>query len=143
MAPALNIGLQHSQLSKSFPRAVLHGPKEEGGRGVINLYTTQGLSHVAIIHEHLEADTITGHLLRTSLEQHTVELEVQHKMFELDYDHFSDHVTDTWLKHTWKFCDENNIKLIERHTPDLKVRRLRDSFLMQDFIKEGYTGENY
>ena len=101
MAPALTVGLQNSQLSNSSPRAVLlHGPREEGGRGLINLYTSQGLSHVFIIHEHVEADTITGHLLRTSLEQHTVEMGVRNKMFELNYEDFGAHVTDTWLKHT-------------------------------------------
>ena len=72
-----------------------------------------------------------------------MELGVGSKMFELDYGDFSDHVTDTWLKHTWKFRDDNNIKLIERHTPDLKLRRQHDSFLMQDFIAAGYTGKNY
>ena len=46
----------------------MHSPRDEGGLGVDDVYTYQGISKIAILQENTNASTITGELIRASIE---------------------------------------------------------------------------
>ena len=50
MAPVLEAGLSRSSINRNFPRAVLYGPKEEGGLNMWNLYDYQNMSTLCYIY---------------------------------------------------------------------------------------------
>jgi hypothetical protein len=64
---------------------VIHGPKDEGGLNLPNLYTYQGLSRIELLQDHLGNGGMTDELLRTSIEIAKVEVGVGCNLFQLDF----------------------------------------------------------
>ena len=52
---------------------------------------------------------------------------------------FKDLVTPTCISHTWEFMASHKIHM-EEDTPNLKLLRTNDSFLMSRFCDAGYSG---
>ena len=82
----INAGLPKSGTCRNYPRAALFGPTEEGGLGLEDLYHYQGTSRIAILQEHLNADTITGEMIMTSIEAAKIEIGVGRNIFELEFE---------------------------------------------------------
>lgn len=139
MAPVLAIGLPASSMNRNYPRKVLYGPINEGGMGLTNLYWSQGLSHIAIIAEHLGKETLTGDLIITSLEMCNVELGIGRNMFSLDHNRYQMLLTDCWLKQVWQFAQENNIAIDDLTSHQVTLQRHNDIFLMEEFCHANFT----
>ena len=54
---------------------------------------------------------MVGKLLLTEMEAASIELGTNTCLFQLDYDEWVFLLTDYWLKSTWRFCSDNNIRL--------------------------------
>ena len=75
-----------------------------------NLFLTQGISHITNIIEHTWKDTITGHLIRSSLEQLRLEIGSNAPILESDYSVYQDRIlTQSWVQHSWEFMAQHNI----------------------------------
>ena len=109
MAPVLQACLPKSSIARTFPHKVIYGPKEDGGLGQINLFVKQGTSKIAMLAEHLAMDSMTGDLLRCSIESAKVEIGVGQNIFELDFDRFGFLSTDSIIKYIWQFAHRYNI----------------------------------
>jgi hypothetical protein len=68
MRPFLNAGLSASGVVRSMPRAIVWGPLRYQGLDIKHLYTTQGVEHLLTLLRHATRPTLTGQLLRTSME---------------------------------------------------------------------------
>ena len=67
--PALQILLQCSGFTKSFPRAIVYGPTELQGLAIPNIYDTQGLQHVSrLLDLATKPHLLTHQLLLTNIE---------------------------------------------------------------------------
>ena len=88
MQPILQAGLQKSSLCKNYPRDAVFGSMDEAGIGMEDLYIHQGAERVSFITEHLQESTLSGELLRTSIELGKIEIGVGRNIFQLDYDKF-------------------------------------------------------
>lgn len=139
MKPVLCSALAKTSLSKNFPRKVLYGPKEEGGLGMNDLWTTQGLMHVQKFHQHIGGSSITSKLLRVTMETCILEVGIGRDLFSLDYNKFGFLVSDCCVKHLWCFCWKNSIQISNKQTPLPPLQRERDGYLMELFQAEGYT----
>jgi hypothetical protein len=139
--PVLDAGLNKSAICKTFPKAVIHGPKEEGGLDITHLYTHQGLSRIEILHDHLGQKSMTDELLQTSIEAAKVEVGIGRNLFQLDYDLYEPIVTDCWVKATWQFAHEHQIDIKDSTTKNLHLHRENDVFLMEIFAHQGYSKE--
>ena len=142
MRHVLSASLNKTSISRNFPRKAVYGPLEEGGLGLHNLYTTQGLSHISKLQEHLGAPTITGHIIRTNIEMCKLHLGIGRNIFSLDYHKYSILLPDCWIKHTWKFAFDNNILIHDNVTDQIPLTRENDIFLMEAFVNEGFSGIN-
>ena len=138
----INAGLPKSGICRNYPRAALFGPKDEGGLGMDDLYTYQGTSRIAIIQEHLHADTITGEMLRTSIEAAKIEIGIGRNIFELEFEKFGVLLTDCWIKDVWRFADENNISVYDETTETIEYEREGDVFLMEEIVHSGKFKKN-
>ena len=141
MKPVLDIGLSRSHICRNMARAVVHGPPQEAGLGITDLFTHQGISHIGLLNDHLHLPTMTGQLLRSSLEWATVELGLGNNLFLYDYSTFHHHLTNCWIKHLWHFCDEHRIIIEDYVTPELQLRRRNDQFIMNKIIATGYSAK--
>ena len=79
-------GLLNSlRVSVSIPSASLYGPKSEGRLQLNHLYHTQGLMQIEKLYKFLDTDTVTGKLIRVSLESSIIELGIGRNIFALEY----------------------------------------------------------
>ena len=137
MKPILQAGLQKSSLCSKYPRDVVFGAQDEAGIGIDDLYIHQGTERICFINEHLQEDTLSGELLRTSIELGKVELGIGRNIFQLDYNRYHSLMTDCWIKDVWKFCQEQNILIEDKVTSNSQLQRQGDVFLMEEISHSG------
>jgi hypothetical protein len=131
--PVLNAALPKAKFNRNFPRASLYGPGSHQGCEIHNLYTSQVIEHLDAALRHGPFDTMTGELLRGSLEALTTELGLPGKPLSYSYRAHSKLVTDCWWKDVWRETDEGSIR-IDSQTEALPLQRANDQFLMTEFI---------
>ena len=134
LKPVLDVGLPKAGITRMFPRDVLFGPTLYDGLGVLHPFDFQELEHLETLLRCGNNDSTTGKLLRMSWEALKLEMGMPDSLTDLDYKLFESWATDCWLKTVWKYCWERDIQ-IEDPTPDLKLRRENDKFLMQAFVQ--------
>ena len=139
MDPIIKASLPKSSIARTYPHKVLYGPKEEGGLDQTNLYIKQGTTKIALLTEHLALQTMTGELLRCSIEAAKVEVGVGGNIFELNYDMYGCLCTDSMIKFIWKFAFDNDIIIQDNVTANLELRRQNDIFLMEQFVYEDFS----
>jgi hypothetical protein len=137
--PVLDAGLNKASICKKFPKAVIHGPNDEGGLNITNLYTHQGISRIEILQDHLGTKDMMDELLTTSIELAKVEIGVGRNLFSLDFPKYEHILTDCWVKETWRYAHENNIEIKDTATKNLQLHRENDVFLMEIIAHHGYT----
>jgi hypothetical protein len=106
MAPVLEAVLNSMQFSSKSPHAMVYGPINSQGLGVKDPNVLQGLMWLETLLQHGDQDTVTGHLLRQSMELPQLELGTGNPLFLDDYETFESLATDCWLKHVWRFQQE-------------------------------------
>jgi hypothetical protein len=141
IAQVLSAGLQNLAVCKNFPCAVTYGPKEEGGFNLPNLFTQQGVLHIAAIVDHISSQDMMGELLQTSIEATKVKVGVDRNLFSLDYTIYHPLLTDTWIKETWKFARDHQIEIVDKATLNLSLHRENDVFLMEIFSHHGFKSK--
>ena len=133
--------LNSSRVSISIPSSVVYGPKDEGGFQLNHLYVTQGLMHIEKFYSFSNSNTITGKLIRVSLELSVLEIGIGRDIFSLDYGKFNMLLSDCWIKSIWKFTYDNNINIVDRITKYPLPSREGDVFIMEVFQHQGYSKE--
>ena len=137
MAPVLEASLTKSHICRTFPRAVVYGPTHEKGLGMKNLYTTKGLSQLSAILQFInDKHNITGKLIRASIESAKIEMGIGSDIFICNYWKYEALLMESWIKLVWKFNWEKGIRLWERRTKNINLKRENDSFLMDTIIEE-------
>jgi hypothetical protein len=131
MAPVLEVALPQSHVCRTFPRDVVYGPKGMMGLGVNNLYYTQGAQHIATLQQFIDTDTITGDLLRSSIEMTKIHVGHGTNLFTLDYSRLGGLTPKSWISHLWQFCHQFDIKISETSTSNPIARRENDKFIME------------
>ena len=130
--------LNKSRVSISIPSSALYGSAKEGGLQLNHLYHTQGLMHLNKFVRFLDSQTITGKLIRVSLEIAIVELGIGRNLFSLDYTRFHCLLSDSWIKSLLRFAHEYGISIVDRITSFPLPKRVGDVFLMEAFEHQGY-----
>jgi predicted lipid carrier protein YhbT len=139
IAPVLESGLRSSSICKNFPRAVAYGPRNEGGLQLPNLYVQHGLARISLIVDNIGENNMMGELLRNTIEAAKVEIGVGRNIFSLDFDLYKHILTDSWIKSTWQFAQENGIDIIDKITRNLYLHRHNDVFLMEIIANHGFN----
>lgn len=139
LAPVLKVALPKSHVCSTFPRAVVQGPKSELGFGKTNLYNHSGIAKISLLYEHLALQTMTGELLRCSIEAAKVEIGIGRNLFTLDFKKYGCLCTDSTVKYIWKFAFEKGIIIEDNVTSDLQLQRENDLFLTEQFVECGFT----
>ena len=117
MAPILAAGLPNAGMCRNMARSLVYGPSKYQGLDIHNLYTTQGITHLAVLVDHTWRDTETGKLMIISLENMKLELNIQGSVFNHGYENMAHLCEDTWLKKLWEFMHEHGIKISD-NIPD-------------------------
>jgi len=139
MAPVISAGLNCLGVSSKMPRKIVYGNKDEFGLGIINLYHYQGTERISILNKHVDQDTITGKMLRTTIEAAKIEVGSCTHFLQLDYKVYGTLLTDSWIKDVWKFACEHKIQILEKHTGTIDKRGENDVMIMDACVALGYN----
>jgi hypothetical protein len=97
----------------NFPAKYFTAPKIYQGLGIMHPYYNQELSHIATCLFEAERSTITGELIRASLEQLQVEIGLPGYLLQQDYSRLALLATGCWLKTVWEFSWNNEIEIYD------------------------------
>jgi hypothetical protein len=139
MSPILTQGLPKANIERHFPRAVLYGPIELQGFGVMHPWHHQELLHLITLIDQLISNSLTGQLLTVSLEQMILEVGLPGCVFDYPYEPFQELITGSWIQTIWAYIDEFGIQ-IQYDGTRLETRRKEDKFIMLEFFRRGYSG---
>ena len=114
MKPSLQL-----HVSSKISRKVVYGDDSEFGLGVTNLYHHQGIEQIATIVQHIQQDSFTGKLLRTSIEAAKIEIGSAYNIFQLSFETYSPLLTYYWIKDVWRYAREQNIQIHDQVTNSL------------------------
>ena len=140
MAPLLKVGLRASGVQWKLNRIILYGSPSVLGLGFPSIYTTAGIRKILHLINHAHKKTMTGALLRATVEQLKLEIGLPGNLFQWKHADWKEITTMTWISSVWKFATESGI-LVLPTTPDLKSRRVHDQFIMQIFGAAGISGK--
>ena len=137
MRPALMAGLPRMGIVPTFPRDLVHGPKQYLGLDIACIFTHQLASHIQKMLTFCQSNSLTGELLRTSMQQLKVELGVNGPIFQLSYLTYGCLATRSWITTTWNDMQRHGISVVDS-TPDIPRRTANDQPLMSAFVEAGF-----
>ena len=122
MWPLLKGYLRKSGINRHYPRDILYGQVDQYGVGLKNIFLSQGIVHVTNIVHHCWHNSITGHLIKQSLENLRLELGVTGNLLTLNYEEYKPLIlTESWVQFVWKFMSEYEITMnIDVPAPELR-----------------------
>jgi hypothetical protein len=139
MRPFLNAGLSALGVVRTMPRAVVWGPMRYQGLGIRHLYTTQGVEHLLAILRHATHTTLSGKMLRTTIEEMQLEIGLPRSFLSYSHAQYGPLATRSWIAATWKFLSDSRITVFDPFPkPELATPAVR--FLMEGFFASGYRG---
>jgi hypothetical protein len=83
MAPVLEAGLNAMKFSFKFPHTMVYGPVNWQGLEVKDPYGLQGLTWLRTLLRHGDRATVTGHLIRQSMELLQLEIGTGNPLFRM------------------------------------------------------------
>jgi len=129
MAPAIRAALPRAGFSGSMSCVFRHAPNQGFGLNVIDLYSTMGTTHTALLVHHCWKKTPTGHLLHTCIENQALEMGfyglIWHNSFPGYAKWCSDH---SWLFHVCQFNNDHEIAINIGHAT-LKLKRVHELWM--------------
>jgi hypothetical protein len=138
MVPLWKTCLPRSGYARNFPRAVLYGPKDFLGLGIIHPWYHQELSHLQVCMEELNRHSLLSDMLHTSFEQLRLEIGYPGQLTEAPAQILALATTDCWTKSVWRFATEQGFQFTEKGSHLLRPARKGDEFLMKLFVDQGY-----
>ena len=108
------------------------------GIQIPNIYTTMGIQKIKHLLNNGGKNNLCGEVIQTTYEQTICEIGIEGNLFKKSYNHWESIMTKTWLTHTWKFCDDNNIT-IKPNIDTTQTKAKNDAMIMDILNTNGYT----
>jgi len=129
MSPILSAGLPAAGFTRTFPRAIVHGPWQWGGLNITNLFMGQTIKHIHMVMKFgNKLSDIMGSLLQAAYEAFHMDSGLSGKIVDF-LECVYTYVTSTWLTHTWESCRTSCIQVLGEKT-DYKPQQQGDVELM-------------
>ena len=135
--PLMKTGLPAIGLSTNTSRKMVFGPETYQGVGIKSIFHEMMHRHIRAIITEGDRETITGYLLRSTIEQHHLETGWGGPLFEQPLDILEPCTTNTWIRETWRYLCNNDLRLQDA-TGQPTLRRHNDQYLMRCFVSSGY-----
>jgi len=138
MSPILMAGLPAAGLTRTFPRALVHGPWQWGGLNIPNLFTEQTTKHIhTLLKFGGDLGDMTGGLIQATEESFHLEAGFTGLLSDFPKKVYS-YVTPTWISRMREVCQQYHIH-ISGPPNRLKLPRQADIKIMHMFIRKGYN----
>ena len=124
---------------RSFPRALAYAPKKYQGLGITNLYVKQASKHIQKILKFGKSSTLTGQLIRCTVEQLKLETGLPGPALGQNFRTAGLLATNSWIKETWKYLASHGMEIRDT-TDDPALRCKNDKPIIPMLIAGGYKG---
>ena len=132
--------------NRKMPLAIIHGPTNNGGLGLLHVEYEQGLLHAVILLRHLRLPFTD--LLHRQLYITLCDLQIESGIttpvlsFPAPMDELQHYLLPSWLKTTWVYLHSLEISLSYDHLPFLRPQRSNDMFIMECFACRGISAKD-
>jgi hypothetical protein len=116
---------------RTFPRAVVFGPREAGGLNLTHMYTEQGSQKVKTLLEHVRSESGMGNLMRYNL--NWLQLHSGRSTPLLESNDEVKYLDKNWLLHARTFMIDIDTQLKIQHAWTPSIEREGDACLMDRF----------
>lgn len=140
MKPILYSGLSKAGTVRYLNRRLLYGPQSHLGMAVHDMYTSAIVDHVEMLVRHGPQDTMTGKLIRATLEAAKIEIGWSGQFFDIPTEVVQLLGTQSWVKMTHQEMTRHNIAIFE-NTPSITKQRQGDQVLTEMFWAAGIRGQ--
>jgi hypothetical protein len=143
MGPILMASLPHMGYVETFPRNIVYTSKDYCGLGITHPWYNQELTHLETCLREGTAKTITGDLIQASAEQMRLEMGISSKLGEVNSEtkKVLSLATECWLKTAHSFATTHRMR-IHDNLPNLQDYRRNNKFLVEEFIRFGFQGQD-
>jgi hypothetical protein len=124
-------------LVRTFPHAVLYGPKKFQGSGQEHPYFKQEILHIYELVKEINRKTQQGIQYRITVEQLKIEQGYPGNWTDAPYPLLSSGTTYSLIQTIWKFCYSWSIS-IQDNFGSIPLSRVDDEFLMPSFVMARY-----
>jgi hypothetical protein len=135
MRPAMSAGLAKYHICRSFPTSLLNAGSEAVGADLPHLFTVQYIARLITSVYHSPGGSITSLLLRAAMEEALQEAGCGPSPWHPEVKALLQAITKTWISSVMTFMADSCIDL--HHNIRMEVYSQKDSFLMENFIKQG------
>ena len=139
LCPILKAALPKMGVAQTTGRKYLHGPLKYQGCNVPNIYTEMEYARINLLLQHGGQPTQVGTALQCCLESLQLEYGMIENFLELDFNKYHGLLTDTTLKHTWKFLSNFGLVLETNHQTPLLLRKNDVSIMGGIMDKTSYS----
>ena len=137
MAPALQEALPKMNVCRNFPRRVVYGPHQYQGLDLNDPYFWQFFIHVRTLIQEVSKTSITGTLLRGTIEQFKLETGFPGSITEFPDDIINMTTERTWIKETVKFMKSVEMNVVDP-IAEISPYRINDQAIMKGFYDIGF-----
>jgi hypothetical protein len=142
MAPLLTAALPRMGYVRKLPHDLVYAPLEGCSLGVFHPWHNQHfLSQLKVVLQETTLPSITGDLIRASLEQLRLEIGLSGCTDQWQWSVMECLATDCWLKDLLHYSARHDL-YVKDTLPTLCSYRAQDKFLMECFIASGYRKKN-
>ena len=145
ISPALQATLNSAGMAKTFPHKVLYGPELYQGMDMKHPFLLQEISHVMTHVQEAVCQSQTGHMIQMNAEAFRIEIGIPFSLNNTEYDdqRYAFYTPQCWYKSLWKFVsdDQFGIEITEDYQ-EIKKLREYDTYIMEQFVKRGFTGKD-
>ena len=137
LAPVLKHALPRTGLVRTFPRAILFGPKEFGGLGWMHPFHKQYLLQLQVPIREFDRQTVTSSLITACFEAAKLESGFNCSSPHWDSKILNPILTESWLTALLQYCQHHGLSLQDT-AADLQSSTSKDLFIMEEVVKAGY-----
>ena len=119
---------------RTAPGIVAFSPTQMGGIGLHRTEIDQTIDHVKMILQHSHTNSVTGKLIRNSIEQLAIESGLGGNLLKANLDKINYLTENTWIENTIRSCKKYGIE-IETNSDGLQKWTDRDEFIMEKAIR--------
>ena len=115
--------------------AVIFGPKQYGGRGIIDLYTETCVQHIETLTRHIRYKTTCGEVALVSTEVYQVFLRIESPFLETSTTKYLHRDKSQWMDYVWDFCTQSSLTITLSQVWNQQKLFSRDAAIM-DIVYE-------
>ena len=121
-------------IAKTAPKEVAFSPVDIGGMGLHHTEIDQTIDHIKMIIAHGNMDTVTGKLLRNTIQQLTIETGLQGEPLNHNLENITYLTENTWIENTIRCCRRYKVTF-DTDLPQLEKWIDNDDFIMERALR--------